>query len=74
MMSSLLRPLRGFVCVSWAGLADPLRTSQIASFSPFRCTDFQGLGQTKHLDIERYQPDRSPDVRLLPVGLRRSFS
>ena len=30
---------------SLAGLAGPLRKSQIASFSPFRCTGSWGLGQ-----------------------------
>jgi hypothetical protein len=36
------------VCVSSAGRAGPLRKSQIASFSPFRCTDSWGLGQVTH--------------------------
>src|SRR5205823_2450744 len=40
------RPLRGIVCVSSAGLAGLFRKSQIASFSPFRCTDFRVLGHT----------------------------
>src|SRR5262245_62643749 len=44
MISSLLRPLRGIVCVSSAGLAGPSRKSQIARFSPFRCTDSWVLG------------------------------
>src|SRR5262245_30544036 len=57
MISSFVRPLRGIVCVSLAGLAGLLRKSQLLRFSPFRCTGFWVLGQFHYLtDPFRYPP------------------
>src|SRR5262245_13361857 len=73
MISSLLRPLRGIVCVSSAGRAGLLRKSQIASCSPVRCTDLWGLGH-KRWDEGRpaRQPNRDPKPHMniqLPISL-----
>src|SRR6187549_2308133 len=39
------------LCAPLAGLAGPLRKSQIASFSRFRCRGFWGLGQKTFIAI-----------------------
>jgi hypothetical protein len=53
MISSLLRPLRGIVCVSLAGVASLLRKSQILRFSRFACTGLWGLGQLEEGGLDQ---------------------
>src|SRR4051812_42981058 len=53
MISSLLQPLRGIVCVSLAGSAGLCRKPQIVRFPPFACTGFRvWVSRTSARDAE----------------------